>query len=93
MPLIEIEDNIQTLYESRLYSDFLDRRICTIDTLFNGSDEGRAFLFEFVQYRLKNPLVRRHDIAEYFYRRIVKANKNDALSLYIKQEKLLENFH
>jgi len=89
-PDINILDikNITAFYEDR--SDYkstnLEVLICSFDEAFDGSKTDRSYLFGFTQTKLTFWTVNRPDIAEYFYTKIIKANPNDTLSFYIKNE-------
>lgn len=63
-------------------------QICSMDQSFDGSDQDRSLLFNINTGMLEFWTVQRHDIAQYFYRKIIEANPEDALSIYIKREKL-----
>ncbi|MEM6781018.1 MAG: hypothetical protein AAF569_04060 [Pseudomonadota bacterium] len=62
--------------------------ICTMDKIFDGSDTDRSILFSYSDNIYEFWTVGRWDIAQYFYRKIIESNPDDALSEYIKREKL-----
>jgi hypothetical protein len=66
----------------------IKEQICALDQNFDGSVNDRITLFSYSVRILEFWTVNRPDIAQYFYRKIISANEDDALSLYIKQEKL-----
>lgn len=83
-------ENIKMFYTQADHTLSLRSMICTFDTIFDGSDDDRAYLFGFVTYELDSRRVSRPDIVQYFYKRIVESNSDDALSIYIKNEKIKE---
>lgn len=91
-PNIEIikTNNTQSFYfdKSLPYQTNLKETICTFDKIFDGSDEDRALLYGFIDAKLEWSFVARHDIAQYFYWRIIASNPDDALSQYLKKEKI-----
>ncbi len=66
----------------------LAAQICTFNQIFNGKDIDRIHLLKFSEERLDDLFLGRPDIAQYFYRKIIAANPDDTLSLYIKTYKL-----
>lgn len=66
----------------------LKSRICSFDAAFDQSLTDRSHLFHFGQSHLEWMFINRHDIAQYFYHRIIDADPDDALSTYIKNHKL-----
>lgn len=83
-------DNIKTYYERdrRKQGTTLKNDICTFDKVFDQSDTDRSYLFNFTNKALDYWAVNRPDLSAHFYKKIMNANPNDALSLYIKKEKL-----
>lgn len=81
-------ENIDFYYRHIPPDQGLRAQICTFAKAFDNSDADRAHLAAFSMRILEFPLVGRWDIAQYFYRRIVAANPDDALSLYLRTYKL-----
>lgn len=69
----------------------LEDDICSLDKNFNTDKADRVTLFAYSHKKLEFWTVNRPDIAQYFYKKIIEANPNDALSLYIREEKINEN--
>jgi hypothetical protein len=62
--------------------------VCFLNHNFDGTDSDRITLYSYSTRILEFWTVNRPDIAQYFYRKIITANEEDALSLHIKAEKL-----
>lgn len=86
---VKIEKSIAGLQPSLSSLNF-ESQICSYDLAFNSGDKDRAYLFELAQ-KMDFWLFDRPDLAQYFYRRIVNANPDDALSVYILQEKIKDH--
>ena len=82
--------NAYTYYREGVlkFNNSLQDDICTIDRAFDKSDRDRIILFDYADTKLEFWMSDRLDIAQYLYRKIIDTNPNDALSLYIKEEKL-----
>jgi len=62
--------------------------ICSLDKNFDESINDRVTLFSYSSRILEFWTINRPDIAQYFYRKVITANENDALAQFIKEEKL-----
>lgn len=80
--------SISAYYANLSGDDDLQTQICAFDRVFDGSAEDRAHLVNFSQKILEFPWPGRHDIAQHFYRKVIAANPQDALSLYLRAHKL-----
>ena len=71
------------------HPNIVTHRICSFDQRFNLDNEAqRAEAFELSIHLLEFSLVMRHDIAQYFYRKIIDGNPDDALSVYVRKYKI-----
>lgn len=80
--------SVSAYYEETSGDESLQTQICIFDAVFDGSDEDRAALVYFSQNILEFPWPGRHDIAQHFYRRVIAADPDDALSAYLRLYKL-----
>lgn len=62
--------------------------ICDYGTKDFNSTRDRAEIYFFVQKNIDTKLVSRPDISSYFYKKIIKENPSDALSLFLQKEKV-----
>lgn len=81
-------NSIEAFYKSESEDHGFSSQICSFELAFNGSLEDRVLLFNFSQKLLEFPLVGRRDIAQHFYKKIIKANPDDALSEYLRDFKI-----
>jgi hypothetical protein len=90
-PKIEIHElkSISQYYnDPSIDSLNLKSQICSFDKAFDSSQGDRINLYHFSENRLEWVFVSRHDVAQYYYRKIIAANPDDALSLYISEHKI-----